>query len=76
MSVIKVGISVSLSGQFQTQGRQALAGLSTWSDDTNEAGGLLVGGRRYQVRVIHYDDASVAEGATLVTRKLIQQDRG
>ena len=75
MSVIKVGISVSLSGQFQTQGRQALAGLSTWSDDTNEAGGLLVAGRRYQVRVIHYDDASVAEGAILVTRKLIEQDR-
>ena len=80
MPVIKVGISVSLSGQFQTQGRQALAGLHAWAEDTNEAGGVAVGGlavegRRHAVKVVHYDDASVAEGATRATQTLIERDR-
>ena len=39
---IKVGIPVSLTGQFRTQGEQALAGLQAWAADANLAGGILL----------------------------------
>ena len=75
MTVIKVGMPVSLSGQFRTQGRQALAGLQAWTEDVNRASGLVVAGRRHTVEVLYYDDASSVEGAILATRTLIKQDR-
>ncbi len=75
MPSIKAGIAVSLTGQFRTQGRQALAGLQAWVDDANRAGGLAVARRRYQVDLIHYDDASLSDRASAATGALIQDDR-
>lgn len=75
MPVIKAGISVSLTGQFQTQGRQALAGLQAWADDVNRAGGLRIGPRRRPVKLVHYDDGSLAGGAETATCRLIEEDR-
>mgnify|MGYP001440049571 CR=1 FL=1 len=45
-----VGMPVSLSGQFQAQGRQALAGLQAWARDVND-------GSPGTFRIVHYDDA-------------------
>jgi branched-chain amino acid transport system substrate-binding protein len=74
---LKVGIPVSLSGQFQMQGRQALAGLQAWAEDVNESGGVNVGhsdaGR--PVSVIYYDDASKTAQARQATERLITSDR-
>ena len=39
---IKIGIPVSLTGQFQVQGQQALAGLQAWVNDVNVSGGVSV----------------------------------
>ena len=76
-AAIKVGISASLSGQFQTQGRQALAGIRAWAEDANRAGGLTVADRRgpLPVSVVCYDDASLADGTRRATRRLILDDR-
>ena len=48
---LSVGMPISLSGQFQAQGRQALAGLQAWARDANSAASN-------SFRVVHYDDAS------------------
>ena len=75
---VKVGISVSLSGQFQTQGRQALAGIRAWAADVNRAGGLAVAAppsSPMPVSVVYYDDASRADGAIRATQRLIEEDR-
>ena len=76
-STIKVGIPVSLSGQFQVQGKQALAGLQTWADDVNQTGGLVVDRRStgLPVSVVHYDDASETDQARRATARLITRDR-
>src|SRR5205823_2225942 len=37
---IVVGLSISLTGGFARQGRQALLGLRLWADEVNRAGGL------------------------------------
>ena len=73
--MIKAGIPVSLSGQFATQGRQALAGLTAWAEYVNAGGGLTLGGESHPVTLIHYDDGSLAEGAQQATERLINQDQ-
>ena len=75
MTHIKAGIAVSLTGQYRTQGCQALAGLSAWVEDANRAGGISVGPSRRRVDLVHYDDGSLAAGAEAATRRLIEEDR-
>ena len=74
---LKAGIPVSLSGQFQVQGRQALAGLQAWAEDANRAGGVKVGhsdaGRL--ISIVYYDDASKTAQARQATERLITSDR-
>lgn len=70
---IKAGISASLSGQFRTQGRQALAGLQAWVDDVNRAGGIKIGPRRRRLELVHFDDGSLAAGAAEATRRLLEE---
>ena len=71
---IKAGISASLTGQFATQGRQALAGVTIWAEYVNAHGGVTVDGRPHRVDVVHYDDESQAERAQQNTERLITQD--
>ena len=63
-----VGMPVSLSGQFQFQGRQALAGLQTWAEEAN-----LKFPDAY--KVIYYDDASYSSTVREATRRLIVEDQ-
>ncbi len=72
---IKAGISASLTGQFETQGSQALAGLTAWADHVNESGGLPVDGGQRPVSLIHYDDGSMADNCRQNTERLIRQDQ-
>lgn len=74
---LKVGIPVSLSGQFQVQGQQALAGLLAWAKDVNQVGGILVASlqARLPVSVVHYDDASKPASVRRATERLIVDDR-
>ena len=67
MSLV-VGMPASLSGQFQTQGRQALAGLQAWARDANSE-------TADSFTVLHYDDASDRATVREVTRRLIEDDR-
>ena len=67
----------SLTGMFQTQGRQALEGLSAWIRNTNAAGGIYVAEyqRRFPLELVCYDDASKAQQAREITEKLITDDQ-
>ena len=74
---LKVGIPASLSGQFQVQGRQALAGLQAWARDVNGSGGLWVQelGGRLKITVRHYDDGSRSDLTRRATQRLISEDQ-
>lgn len=74
-ATIKAGLSASLTGQFETQGAQALAGLTAWADYVNENGGLPVDGGQRPVSLLHYDDGSMADNCRQNTERLIRQDR-
>ena len=72
---IKVGIPVSLTGQFSLQGAQTLAGIRAWGDDVNRLGGLAVGRRAAPVEIVWHDDASRRDKARAITERLITADR-
>lgn len=69
-------MAVSLTGQFASQGRQALQGASAWLRDANAAGGMYVpsAGGRLPVHLTHYDDESTVHGARSMTERLIAED--
>ena len=72
--VVKVGIPVSLTGQFSLQGAQTLAGISAWAGDVNRTGGLAVGGRKAPVEIVWRDDGSQRDKARAITERLITGD--
>ena len=72
---IKIGIPVSITGQFELQGRQTLDGVRAWAEDVNLAGGLKVGGCRRPVEVVWRDDGSRRERVRAITEELIAEDR-
>ena len=63
-----VGMPASLTGQFQSQGQQTLAGLQAWARDANSK-------NPDSFSVLHYDDASDRATVREVTRRLIVDDR-
>ena len=74
-AVIKVGIPVSLTGQFSLQGTQTLAGVQAWAENVNCSGGLAVGGRKRLVELVWRDDGSRRDKVRAVTERLILDDR-
>ena len=72
---VKVGIPVSLTGQFSLQGAQTLAGVRVWADDVNGAGGIRVGGRMHLVELVWRDDCSSRDKVRRITETLIEDDR-
>ncbi|MFL5693454.1 MAG: amino acid ABC transporter substrate-binding protein [Ktedonobacteraceae bacterium] len=67
---IKIGISVSLSGDFSADGKAFQQGYQVWADDVNKSGGLL--GR--QVQLDFLSDASSTTQVVTNYQKLITVD--
>jgi branched-chain amino acid transport system substrate-binding protein len=74
-AAITLGLSISLTGGFAHQGRQALRGLQLWAAEVDQAGGLPLPEGRRQVRLVHYDDASRAAAARANAERLLTDDR-
>ena len=74
---IRFGVSISTSGRYALQGRQALAGLQAWAKATNVEGGVRIPqlGGKLPVTLIHYDDAGSPERAVANVERLISVDR-
>ena len=72
---IKIGIPVSITGQFELQGCQTLDGVRAWAEDVNLADGLKVGRGRRPVEVVWRDDGSRRDRVRTITEELIAEDR-
>lgn len=68
---IKIGISVSLSGDFSDDGKLYVQGYQLWADAVNKHGGLL--GRPVQLDIL--SDASSPEQVQTNYQKLITVDK-
>src|ERR671911_1609652 len=58
---VLTGVSLSLSGRFERQGREAQDGVRLWAEHVERAGGLPIGlrGSRRPLRLIALDDGSI-----------------
>jgi branched-chain amino acid transport system substrate-binding protein len=50
-------------------------GYELWKDYVNDKGGIDVGGKRFKVTVIYYDDQSDPQVSAKLTEKLITEDK-
>ncbi|HEY1352756.1 MAG TPA: amino acid ABC transporter substrate-binding protein [Ktedonobacteraceae bacterium] len=68
---IKIGISVSLSGDFSADGKATQQGYQLWADQVNKSGGLL--GRQVQLEFVN--DTSDTNQVVTNYQKLIATDK-
>ena len=73
--VIKVGAAVSESGRYAKEGGYTRQGYLTWQEWVNdEYGGIKVGGDRYPVELVLYDDQSDTQTTAELVERLIEED--
>jgi len=72
VKTLKIGVITSMSGDLSA----ALKGLSDAVKPTqdlyNNKGGITVGGQKYTIELVAYDDQSTAAGAVTAANKLVQ----
>lgn len=72
---IRIGASVSLTGNFAPFGTLVKKGYEVWAEWINGRGGISVGGEPHKVEMIYYDDKSDAKTSAKLTEKMITEDR-
>jgi branched-chain amino acid transport system substrate-binding protein len=71
---ITLGAAVSVTGKYSTTGAHTRKGYDLAVKIVNDKGGVMVGGKKYMLKIKYYDDESTpARGAELAER-LISQD--
>jgi len=68
---VKIGISMSLTGDSSSDGQAMKQGYDLWADQVNKSGGLL----GHQVQLIILDDGTKVEQTTTNYEKLITVDK-
>jgi branched-chain amino acid transport system substrate-binding protein len=68
---INVGFLCALSGPDAGWGLPGLTGNNIWIDAVNKTGGLLVGGKRYPLKLHAFDDEATASKALQGARQLV-----
>jgi branched-chain amino acid transport system substrate-binding protein len=71
---IKIGLNAPMTGDIPKAGEGAKYSSQMWLEDVKAAGGLDVGGTKYDVEVIIEDNESKAESAVTANTKLITED--
>ena len=72
---VAVGLSISLTGRFHSQGQQALQGIRLWQLYINAQGGITVDGEKKSVRLIWFDDRSQIFYARQNVLQLLREDK-
>ncbi|MEM2238147.1 MAG: amino acid ABC transporter substrate-binding protein [Candidatus Caldarchaeum sp.] len=74
---IRVGYSISLTGQYAATAKRQHDGVLLWADWVNRQGGLFVAeyNKKIPVKLIFYDDESNTERAIVLYEKLITEDK-
>lgn len=72
---ITIGSAISLTGKYATNGVHAQKGYEYAITIIKEAGGVMVGGKCYNFKVIYYDDESKGDRGATLAERLISQDK-
>jgi len=71
---VKIGVVAAESGSFVSAGHTLPAGVSLAVKEINDAGGVKVGDKCYNLEVVYYDDESTPARAAQLVERLISQD--
>lgn len=71
---ILIGTTVSLQGKFAHEGELALCGFKVAVEWINRHGGVDVGGKKYKLELVYYDDKSSKDEVPKLFTKLVTQD--
>lgn len=72
---LKIGALVTLSGAAASWGQALLYAGQFAAEDYNSKGGLEVGGKRYKIEFVPYDDKYQAGEAVTATNRLVSDDK-
>ncbi|THB79686.1 MAG: ABC transporter substrate-binding protein [Desulfobacteraceae bacterium] len=72
--IIRIGVNAPLTGDIPKVGEGSKYAAMMWLEDIEKAGGLEVGGKKYEVELIIEDNESKAESAVKANTKMITQD--
>jgi branched-chain amino acid transport system substrate-binding protein len=72
---IVLGAAVSKSGKYSTNGKHTMNGYNLAVERLNAMGGVSVGGKKYKLRIIYYDDESRGARGAQLAERLINQDK-
>lgn len=72
---LKIGALVTLSGAGAAWGTGMMHAAEIAADDVNAKGGLEVGGKKYRVQIVSYDDKYQASEAVTVANRLVFEDK-
>ncbi|MEZ5728681.1 MAG: amino acid ABC transporter substrate-binding protein [Burkholderiaceae bacterium] len=72
---ITLGSAISLTGKYATNGIHAQKGYEYAIAKIAAAGGVKVGGKCYNFKVIYYDDESKGDRGATLAERLINQDK-
>ena len=72
---IVIGSAISLTGKYATNGVHAQKGYEYAISKIKENGGVKIGGKCYNFKVIYYDDESKGDRGATLAERLISQDK-
>ena len=72
---LTIGSAISLTGKYATNGVHAKNGYEFAISKIKDAGGVKVGDKCYNFKVIYYDDESKGDRAATLTERLVSQDK-
>jgi len=70
---VNIGFLAALSGPDAGWGLPGVTGNTIWVDAVNKTGGLLVGGKRYPLKMYKFDDEANASKALQGARQLVME---
>jgi len=72
--VIRFGAPLPLTGPLAPEGLKQQQGYDLWAEQANKAGGISVGGKKYQVEIVYVDYQSNTPRAVQAAEQMITQD--
>ena len=73
--ILKIGGLMNTSGGAAHIGRTALNGALLAVEEINGRGGVAVGGEKYKIELINYDDKCVAKDSVSAAERLVRSDK-
>ena len=72
---ITIGFTASQTGALNNDSTAQMRGIELWRDDVNANGGIKVGGKSHNVKLVTYDDESQNTRVQQLYTRLITQDK-